>query len=147
MMGIRNRDSCREHFKGLEILPLQSQYLLSLLLFVADNEEHFWWNFEIHGFNTKNKTNLHPPPSKLTVFQKGPYYARIKAFNNLPTHAKNLLQTEKQFKRALEEFLHLHSFYSLNEFYNYNKTSNFQISVIIGTVLLLVKWGNDYLRM
>ena len=125
MMGIRNRDSCREHFKRLEILPIQSQYLLSLLLFVADNEEHFRWNFEFHGFNTKNKTNLHPPPSKLTVFQKGPYYSRIKAFNNLTTHVKNFLQTKKQFKRALEEFLHLHSFYSLNEFYNYNRTSNF----------------------
>ena len=125
MMGIRNRDSCTEHFKRLEKLLLQSQYLLSLLLFVANNEEHFRWNFEIHGFNTKNKTNLHPPPSKLTVFQKGPYYSGIKAFNNLPIHVKNLLQTKKQFKKALEEFLHLHSFYSLNEFYNYNKTSNF----------------------
>ena len=30
--GIRNRDSCREHFRTLKILPLQSQYILSLLL-------------------------------------------------------------------------------------------------------------------
>ena len=35
---------------------------------------------------------------------------------------KNLLQTKKQFKQALKEFLHFHSFYSLNEFYNYNRT-------------------------
>ena len=41
MMGIRNRDSCREYFKGLKILPLQSQYLLSLLLFVAGNVDYF----------------------------------------------------------------------------------------------------------
>jgi hypothetical protein len=34
---------------------------------------------------------------------------------------KNLLQTRKQFKWALKEFLHFHSFYSLNEFYNYNR--------------------------
>ena len=51
----------------------------------------------------------------------GPYYSGIKAFNNLPTYVKNLLQTRKQFKRALKEFLHFHSFYSLNEFYNYNR--------------------------
>jgi len=37
MVGIRNRDSCREYFIRLKILPLQSQYLLSLLLFVAEN--------------------------------------------------------------------------------------------------------------
>jgi hypothetical protein len=86
MVGIRNRDSCREYFKRLNILPLQYQYLLSLLLFVAENTDYFRLNSEIHGFNTKNKSNLHLPPSKLTVFQRGPYYSGIKAFNNLPTY-------------------------------------------------------------
>jgi hypothetical protein len=95
---IRNRDSCREYFKRLKILPLQFQYLLSLPLFVADNGDYFRFNSEIHSFNTKNKLNLHPPPSKLTVFQRGPYYSGIKAFNILPSYVKNLLHTKKQFK-------------------------------------------------
>jgi len=97
MVGVRNRDSCREYFRRLKILPLQSQYLLSLLLFVAENIDHFRFNSKIHGFNTKNKSNLHLPPSKLTVYQRGPYYSRIKTFNNLTTYVKNL-QTRKQFK-------------------------------------------------
>ena len=90
---------------------------------MAENIDYFRLNMEIHGFNTKNKSNLHLPPSKLTVSQKGPYYSGIKAFNNLPTYVKNLLQTKKQFKRALKEYLHSNSFYtsSLNEFYNYNR--------------------------
>jgi hypothetical protein len=67
MVWIRNRDSCREYFKRLKILPLQSQYLLSLLLFVADNGDYYRLNSEIHCFNTKNKLNLHPPLSKLTL--------------------------------------------------------------------------------
>jgi hypothetical protein len=92
MVGIRNRDSCREYFKRLKILPLQSQYLLSLLLFVADNGDYFRFNTEIHSFTTKNKLNLYPPLSKLTVFQMGPYYSGIKAFNNLPSYVKNLLR-------------------------------------------------------
>jgi len=120
LVGVRNRDSCRECFKRLKILPLQSQYLLSLLLFVAENVDHFRLNSEIHDFNTKNKSDLHLPPSKLTVYQREPYCSGIKAFNNLPTYVRNLLQTRKQFKRALKEFLHFHSSYSLNEFYNYN---------------------------
>jgi hypothetical protein len=125
MMGVRNRDSWRKYFKRLKILPLQSQYSLSLLLFVAENIDYFRFNLEIHGFNTKNKSSLHLPPSKLIVFQRGPYYSGIKAFNNLPNYVKNLLQTKKQFKWALKEFLHLYSFYSLNEFYNYNRLQNF----------------------
>ena len=34
IMGIRNRDSCREYFRKLKILPLHSQYILSLSLFL-----------------------------------------------------------------------------------------------------------------
>jgi len=98
MVGVRNRDSCREYFKRLKIQPPQSQYLLSLLLFVAENIDYFRLNLEIHGFNIKNKSNLHLPPSNLTAFQSGPHYSGIKAFNNLPTYVKNLLQTKRQFK-------------------------------------------------
>ena len=82
MMGIRKRDSCREYFKRLKILPLKAQYLLSLLLFVAGNVDYFRLNSDIQGFNNKNKSNLHLLPSKLTVFQRVPYYSGIKAFNN-----------------------------------------------------------------
>jgi len=121
MVGIRNRDSCREYCKRVKILLLQSQYLLPLLLFVGDNGEYFRSNSEIHSFNTKNKLNLLPQLSKLTVFQRGSYYSGIKAFINLPSYIKNLLQSKKQFKQTLKEFLHFHSFYSLNEFYNYNR--------------------------
>ena len=53
MVGIRNTDSCRIYFKRLKILPLQSQYLLSLLLFVADNGDYFRSNFVIHRSSTR----------------------------------------------------------------------------------------------
>jgi hypothetical protein len=95
MTGIKNRDSCREYFKKLKILPLQSQYLLSLLLFIAENTDYFKVNTKIHNFNTKNKCNLHLPPAKLTIFQKGPYYSGIKAFNNLPTYIKKTSPNQK----------------------------------------------------
>ena len=91
MLGIRNTDSSREYFKRLKTLPLQSQYLLSLLLFMAENVDYFRLNPEIHGLNAKNKSNLHLPQSKLTVFQRVPYYSGIKAFSNLPPYMKNLL--------------------------------------------------------
>jgi hypothetical protein len=53
---------------------------------------------------------------------------------------KNCLQTKKQFKEALKEFLHFHSFYSVNEFYNYNNTQNvFKLLVFIDIVIFLIK--------
>jgi len=38
-MNARNRDSCRQLFKTLKILPLKSQYIFSLLVFIAKNRD------------------------------------------------------------------------------------------------------------
>jgi hypothetical protein len=45
MEGCGNRVSCRSLFKKLQTLPLKSQYMLSLLMFVVQNKT----------FLTKNK--------------------------------------------------------------------------------------------
>jgi len=46
-----NRTSCHRLFKELGILPLQSQYILSLALFVVKNMEIFKLNSDIHTYN------------------------------------------------------------------------------------------------
>jgi hypothetical protein len=62
-MGINSRHSCRELFKMLNILPLQSQYILSLVLFVVNNKNQFKVNSEIHSINTRNNSNVFQPLS------------------------------------------------------------------------------------
>ena len=61
--GSRLRDSCRQLFKKLGILPLISQYILSLLLFIVKNKALFQLNSEVHSINTRYKSNLHRPNS------------------------------------------------------------------------------------
>jgi len=39
IMGSSNKDSYRELFKNSEVLPLHSQYIFSLLLFVVKNRD------------------------------------------------------------------------------------------------------------
>jgi hypothetical protein len=63
-------NSCRGLFKKLNILPLQSQYIFSLLLFVINNRDLSKSNIEIHVINMRHGTDLHPPTSSLTTFQK-----------------------------------------------------------------------------
>jgi len=46
------RDSCRQLYKQLQILPLPSQYIFSLLVFVNKNRGLFLSNSEIHDINT-----------------------------------------------------------------------------------------------
>jgi hypothetical protein len=116
--GSRPRDSCKELFKWLRILPLQSQYILSLLIFVVDNKNLFYVNSEIHSFITRQNYNLHQPQANLTLYLKGAYYSGIKVFNNLPPNIRNLFCDAKRFKSELTKYLHLKSFYTLEEYYN-----------------------------
>jgi hypothetical protein len=108
IVGIRGRGSCREHIKKLKILPLQSQNILSLLLFVTNNRDYFMVNSEIHNINTRTKSNLHQSISNLSIYQKGTYYSGIKVFNSLPTQIKDLSHDRNQFKSALKNFLYFH---------------------------------------
>jgi hypothetical protein len=119
-VGIGDRDSCRKHFKKLKILPLKSQYILSLALFVVINNNYFKVNSEIHDINTRMESNLHQPLSHLSTYQKGTYCFGIKVFNSLPAQIKDLSNTG-QFESALKGFLYSHSFYTLDEYFNYNK--------------------------
>jgi hypothetical protein len=98
-----NRASCRGLFKKLGILPLQSQYILSIALFVIKNMEIFTPNSDIHTKNTINKFNLYVPQIRLTNHQKGVYFADIKIFNHLPQNIKKLSSDTNKFKRELKE--------------------------------------------
>jgi hypothetical protein len=59
MLGYGNTVSCRNIFKELGILPLASQYLFSLLLFVSYNKALFSSNIDSHTIATKVKTCIY----------------------------------------------------------------------------------------
>ena len=118
MMNAGNGQSCHELFKKLNILPLHSQYILSLLLFVVKNINMFKYNSMIHSFNTKQCSDLYQPLANLTKVQKGAYHSGIKAFNCLSIRIKNLSGDIKKFKSALKGFLLEGSFYSTQEYFD-----------------------------
>jgi len=101
IMNTRNRDSCHQLFKNIKILPLKSQYIFSLLLFVAKNRDSYESNSEIHNINTRFSSDLHTPTAKLTNFRKVPFYFGIKFFNYLPTSIINTSHDINQFRSVL----------------------------------------------
>jgi len=98
MEGCGNGVSCRNLFKKLQILPLTSQYMLSLLMFVVQNKNLFLTNYENHNLDTRQSNNLYLPPANLTIYQKGAYYSGIKIFNNLSLEIKNVASNQKKLK-------------------------------------------------
>jgi len=64
-------------------------------------------------------TWVHLPTTNWTKYKKGAYYTGIKIFNFLPSHTKNVNETQV-FKKTLKRFLLYNSFYSIDEYFNVN---------------------------
>jgi hypothetical protein len=115
MMGLKKKDSCRDSFKEMKILPLCSQYIYSLMQYIVNNIHLFTRNTEVHNIDTRQNINLFPLSTSFTKVQKGAYYSGIKIYNHLPWELKQLSNDQKSFGFALNRFLYANSFYSLTE--------------------------------
>jgi hypothetical protein len=126
MTGTGYRNSCRQLFITLKILPLQSQYIYSLLCFVVNNIDSYQFITDIHSRDTRHcfNLNLYQPSAYLSLYQKGTYCMGIRVFNSLPLYLKQLYNYSKGFKIALKDFLTSHSFYTLEEYFDYSKNKD-----------------------
>jgi hypothetical protein len=119
--GIANKTLCKQSFIALKILTHSSLYIYSLLCFVVDNMDQYYFVSDIHKRNTRQvlNLNLYQPATNLSSYQKGSYYMGIKLLNCLPLSLKQLYKDVKWFKLKLKEFLSCHSFYTLDEYFEY----------------------------
>jgi hypothetical protein len=138
MMGCKNRVSCRQLFRRLEILPFVSQYILSLMLFVAKNKNYFTSNSENYTKCTRQFNHFYQPIKNFTTHQRGVRYTGIKIFNNLPPYIKDTSTNVTKFEICLKQFLHIHcfwyfyqipkyqihSFYTLEEYFQHGFITN-----------------------
>ena len=117
MVGCRSRASCRSIFKKLRILPLASQYIYLLMLFVVNNTDLFKFNSATSIITTRQSTNLHQSSISLSICQRGVHCMGNKVYNKLPSHIKKSLNNLRKFKTTLKEFLYTNSFYSIEEYF------------------------------
>ena len=75
------------------MLPLQSQYILSLSFFVIHNKNYFELNSEIHSSSTRTKS---------TIISFDNLQKRNILFSSLPTQIKDLSYNTKLFKSILK---------------------------------------------
>jgi hypothetical protein len=124
MTGCNSRVSCRNLFRKLEILPLASKSILSLMLFVVNNKKLFIVNSKKrkHNINTRLIKNFYQLMSNFIVYQKAVYCMGSRVYNKLPPHIKEEFHNPTKFKTCLKYFLHIHYFYSIEEYFQY-KTS------------------------
>ena len=121
IMHAKTNESCRTLFRRLGILTLYSQYILSIIMFIAKNRQLFTSNDSIHNIDTRCKLDLHVPSVNLTKVQKGVYYSGTILFNALPIHIKKVAHNIKKLKHELKRFLLEKSFYSVKEYLDYER--------------------------
>jgi hypothetical protein len=112
MVGYKRNQSCRELFRKLGILPLPSQYIFSLLIFLSKNRNQFTANSEVHNCTTRQQINFHLPSVSLTKCQKGIGFLGVKVFHKLPQYLKEESDNPKQFRERLKNYLNIKTFYS-----------------------------------
>jgi hypothetical protein len=123
MEGCENRVSCRDLFRKFQILPLTSQYLLSLLMFVVQHKDLFITSLGSHNLETRQSNHLYTPQANLSVYHKGAYYSGVKIFNKLPSNIKDVNGNTTKFKTTLKRYLYANSFYTLEDILINNGTS------------------------
>jgi hypothetical protein len=111
MTGHGYRESCRNLFKELGTLPLRSQYIYSLMMFVIKNREKFVINKDYHELKTRQDLKFHLHQVNLAIVSKGVYHMAIKVFNGLPDTLQRNSSDPKKFKVNLKDFLYMNSFY------------------------------------
>jgi len=124
MTGCKNRVSCRNLFRRLEILSFASQYILLLMLFVVKNKNLLTLNSENYTKSTRQFNNFYQPITNFTIYQRAVHYMSIKIFNNLPPYIKDISTNVRKFKICLKRFLHIHPFYSIEEYFQYKSITS-----------------------
>jgi len=124
MLGYKQRVSCRELFKRLNILPLTSQYILLLMIFVIQNKNLFTMNSDHYEISTRQLNNFYQPMTTFTIYQKGIHHMGIKIFNSLLQSIKDISNNARKFENCLKCFLHTHSFYPIEEYFLHKSNAN-----------------------
>jgi hypothetical protein len=105
---------------GIFLRNLSCEYILSLVLFVIDNQNNFCSGLEVHGLNIRSQNQLYLPILNLSVFQNGTMCTSIRLYNRQPMNVQNLRKDRSSFKNKFF-FLYLmnNSFYTVAEFLEY----------------------------
>lgn len=117
LTNIDQMESCKPHFRELNILTLPSMYIFESCKFVRNHINLFTPTTGKIKRNNRNLNKLQLPFSKLKIVTSSPPYMVIKIYNHLPNSIRNI-EKLSLFKKLLKTFLINKSYYNLHEYFN-----------------------------
>lgn len=120
LVHIENDESCKPHFKKLDILTLTSIYILEICKFVRQYPNFFIKISDQprrYALRSRFENTLVIPQSKLKLHSTSPYVASIKIYNKIPNDIRRE-ENDKIFIKRVKNLLIQNCYYSLNDFFN-----------------------------
>lgn len=78
MLGLRQRISCKEKLKKLQILRVPSLYVLEMIMFFIKNPDKYQTNISIHSKDTRQRNQLHLHTVRLSPVWKCACYSSVR---------------------------------------------------------------------
>ena len=116
MTKIPQRESCKNYFKELNILPLPCLYVYEMSVYVYMNKISFIANKNIHSYNTRHVDQFHVPFARQKLTLDAPNCLGPKIYNSLPESIKDS-DNLYIFKRNLKKYLIEKCFYKISDFF------------------------------
>jgi hypothetical protein len=124
MAGLSYRESCRGHFKRLNILTTPCIFILYAILYVKSNLNLFSSGNDNHCYGTRFNNLLKIPKARIAkTFNTYSVYG-VKYFNLLPDHIKVL--NSSNFKIQLKNILLKSEGYNFDEIEQFLRNTNFK---------------------
>jgi hypothetical protein len=114
---LSSRQSCKDHFKNLNILTLPALYIFETIIFCV-LKCNLVQGRNVHSYNTRSNTIFRQDSHRLLKYEKLPMQAGIKFLNIIPDNIKAVLPDLNVFKNKLKMFLLNMVPYSVAEFIN-----------------------------
>ncbi|KAG8307934.1 hypothetical protein J6590_006909 [Homalodisca vitripennis] len=102
----------REAFKDFKILTITSLYIRKVIIYALRADQARL--VDQHNYNTRHRHNFQLQAHRLSLYEKKPCYRGAAFFNRLPEDLQKL--QDKQFKKALSDWLLDRSIYTIQEF-------------------------------
>jgi hypothetical protein len=101
--GVKSRNSCRNLFMNVGILPLACEYMFTWITFVVNNQKLY--RKIQQNVNSRDRYHLLRPIANVSCFRNSAYYLGINIFNSIPSSLRSLMNKRAQFKVALNTYL------------------------------------------
>lgn len=112
--GIGRLESCRDHFRQLQILTVTSLYILETATLIRDNLSSLETLGGSHSYNTRNRQQFLTPAHRTKKYESSPLYQGRIIYSQLPANIR-AATTRPIFRKRLKNYLIEKAFYTLNE--------------------------------